>query len=65
VEVVVMPVGAVVVAAPVSRDGVIGVSWVGPGCAAGTLEHPANSINTANTSAPEKLKGEEMRIRQG
>ena len=41
-----VPVGAVVVC-----DGVIGVSWVGPGLLTGILEQPATSTDAANNTA--------------
>jgi hypothetical protein len=40
-----------VVAAPGMRDGVIGVSSVGPGLLAGTTEQPATSIDAAHSRA--------------
>lgn len=47
----------VVFGAPAVRDGVMGVSSVGPGLPAGTWEHPATSIDAANNTA--------IRIRSG
>ena len=39
------------VVAPVVCDGVIGVSWVGPGLLTGILEQPATSTDAANNTA--------------